>query len=49
METETFSGIGFDSGELLQVAEAVARDKAIEAGRHPVFFRFRRKSAAAET
>ncbi len=30
METETFSGIGFDSGELLQVAEAVARDKAIE-------------------
>jgi len=30
METDTFSGIGFDSGELLQVAEAVARDKAIE-------------------
>ncbi len=30
METETYSGIGFDSGELLQVAEAVARDKAIE-------------------
>ena len=30
METDTFAGIGFDSGELLQVAEAVARDKAIE-------------------
>ena len=30
METDTFSGIGFDSGGLLQVAEAVARDKAIE-------------------
>ena len=49
METDTFSGIGFDSGELLQVAEAVARDKAIEAGRRPVFFRFRRTPPAAES
>jgi len=30
MEFETYSGVGYDSGELLQVAETVARDKAIE-------------------
>ncbi len=30
MDTDTISGAGFDSIELLQVAETVARDKGIE-------------------
>ena len=30
LEDDTFIGAGYDRGELLQVAEAVARDKGIE-------------------
>ena len=30
MDSETIVGAGYDRGELLQVAEAVARDKGIE-------------------